>query len=87
MLPEVVDRLPAAVATHVARGENWAVLDFNTWAMGDFNAGVYPERRVFRRLFSQVCGWLPPGTATLIIVEKASWLAPKATESHACGEP
>jgi hypothetical protein len=87
MLPEVVDRLPATVVTHVARGENWAVLDFNTWAMGEFNAGVYPERRVFRRLFNQVCGWVPPRTAKLIIVEKASWFTPKATESHACGGP
>jgi hypothetical protein len=87
MLPEVVDRLPPPVAAHVARGENWAVLDFNTWAMGEFNAGVYPERRVFRRLFSEVCRWVPDGTSKLISVEKASWMAPKTTETQACGEP
>lgn len=87
MLPEVVDRLPAAVAAHVARGEHWAVLDFNTWAMGEFNAGVYPERRVFNRLFSDVCRRLPAGTAKLIVVEKAGWFTQKATESRGCGEP
>ena len=85
--PDAVDSLPPAVAAHVTRGDVSAVLDLNAWAMAEFNAGVYPEDRVFRRLFDQICGWLGPDAARLVIVEKATWFAPKATTSHECGGP
>jgi hypothetical protein len=85
--PEAVDSLPPAVAAHVTRGDVSAVLDLNAWAMGEFNAGVYPENRVFRRLFAQICDWVGPEAARLVVVEKATWFAPKATTSHDCGGP
>jgi hypothetical protein len=85
MLPEAVASLPPAVAAHVTRGETWAVLPFNAWAMSEFNAGAYPEKRVFRRLFAVVCGWIPLGSGRLVIIEKATWVSPKATHQEACG--
>jgi len=85
MLPEVVDDLPPSVAAHVKREEKWAVLPFIDWAMGEFNAGAYPEKRVFLRLYEKICGWIPAGTSKLVIVEKATWLSPKATNHYACG--
>lgn len=86
MVPEVVAGLPAAIAAHVVRGNEWAVLQCNDWAMRAFNAGVYPEQRVFQRLFAEICRRVPPGTAQLVVVEKATWFAPKATTSRRCGE-
>lgn len=85
--PEAVDSLPPAVAAHVTRGDLSAVLDLNAWAMAEFNAGVYPEDRVFRRLFAHICDWVGPEAARLVVVEKATWFAPKATTSHECGGP
>jgi hypothetical protein len=85
--PEAVDSLPPAVAAHVTRGDVSAVLDLDAWAMAEFNAGVYPEGRVFRRLFDQICDWVGPEAARLIVVEKATWFSPKATTSHDCGGP
>jgi hypothetical protein len=85
MRPDAVASLPPAVAAHVTHGETWAVLAFNTWAMHEFNAGAYPEKRVFRRLFATVCNWIPPGSGRLVIIEKATWVSPKATRQEACG--
>lgn len=85
--PEAVDRLPPPVAAHVTRGDASAVLDLNAWSMSEFNAGVYPERRVFLRLFAQICPWVGPDAAQLVIVEKATWFTPKATTIQACGGP
>lgn len=79
MPPEVVRSLPPAVAAHVTPGDEWAVLDLNVWSMAEFNAGVYPERRVFCRLWGEICRWVPSGSARLVVVEKATWFAPKAT--------
>jgi hypothetical protein len=85
--PEAVDRLPPPVAAHVTRGDASAVLDLNAWSMSEFNAGVYPERRVFRRLFAQICRWVGPDAAQLVIVEKATWFTPKATTIQAARRP
>lgn len=87
MRPDAVDCLPPAVAAHVIPGKDWAVLEFNTWAIGEFNAGVYPERRIFRRLFGEICRWVPAGSAQLIVVEKATWFTPKATDIERCPCP
>ncbi len=85
--PEAVDRLPPPVAAHITRGDASAVLDLNAWSMSEFNACVYPERRVFRRLFAQICRWVGPDAAQMVIVEKATWFTPKATTTHDCGGP
>lgn len=79
MDPAAVVRLPAEVARHVTLEGEWAVLDVNVWAMHEFNAGAYPETRVFRRLFAQVCAWIEDPSARLVVVEKATWFAPKST--------
>jgi len=85
--PEAVDSLPPAVGAHVTLGDASAVLDLNAWSMGEFNAGVYPERRVFLRLFDQICRWVAADSAQLVVVEKASWFAPKATTIQAAKRP
>lgn len=85
--PEAVDSLPPPVAALVVRGTDAAVLDLNAWAMDEFNAGVYPERRVFDRLFAAIRSWLGPDAAQLIIVEKATWFAPKATVRETARAP
>ncbi|NBX29655.1 hypothetical protein EBR04_04270 [bacterium] len=81
--PDAVQSLPPAVAAHVTRGDTSAVLDLDAWSMAAFNAGVYPERRVFRRLFTRLCDWVGPDAACLVVVEKATWFTPKATTIHA----
>jgi hypothetical protein len=86
MDPAAVSRLPAEVARHVHQDGEWAVLQINDWAMAEFNAGAYPERRVFRRVCSQLCGWLDDPSARIVIVNKAGWFTPKATRVHQCGE-
>ena len=78
MLPEAADRLPAEVQPYVVRKDRWAMLDVNAWSQSLFNAGVYPEIRVFRRLFEAVSRDLPPDSARLVVVERATWLSPKA---------
>ncbi|MGB8853111.1 MAG: hypothetical protein WCC69_06050 [Pirellulales bacterium] len=83
--PDAFTSLPPAVAAHVTRGDVSAVLDLNAWSLGEFNAGVYPERRVFSRLFAQICDWVGPNAAQLIFVEKATWFTAKATTIQACG--
>jgi hypothetical protein len=83
--PDAVDSLPPEVAAHVTRGDVSAVLDLNAWSMGEFNAGVYPEGRVFRRLFAQICNWVGPNAAQMVVVEKATWFTPKATTIQECG--
>ena len=78
MLPDAADRLPAELQPHVVREERWAMLDVDAWSQSLFNAGVYPEIRVFRRLFEAVSRDLPPESARLVVVERATWLSPKA---------
>lgn len=78
MLPEAADRLPAELQPHVVREPRWAMLDVNAWSQSLFNAGVYPEIRVFRRLFEAVTQDLPPASARLVVVERATWFSPKA---------
>jgi hypothetical protein len=87
MRPDAVASLPPAVAAHVTHGDNWAMLPLNAWAMSEFNAGTYPEKRVFRRLFAAICGWIPPGSGRLVIVEKATWVSPKTTHQEGCESP
>jgi len=85
--PDAARSLPPAVAAHVLPGKDWAVLNLNAWALAEFNAGVYPERRVFRRLFARICRWAPAGSARLVVVEKATWFAPKTTDIEQCCDP
>lgn len=86
MDPAMVSRLPAEVARHVTSQGEWAVLDLNVWAMQEFNAGAYPETRVFRRVFARVCDWIEDPSARLVIVEKATWFAPKSTRVFGRGD-
>ncbi len=86
MDPDVVSRLPAAVGRHVTSQGEWAALDLNVWAMQEFNAGAYPESRVFRRVFARVCDWIEDPSARLVIVEKATWFAPKSTQVTGRGD-
>jgi hypothetical protein len=86
MDPAVVSRLPAEVGRHVTSQGEWAVLDLNVWAMQEFNAGAYPETRVFRRVFARVCDWIEDPSARLVIVEKATWFAPKSTRVYGRGD-
>lgn len=83
MLPEAADRLPAELRPHLAREERWAMLDLDAWSQSLFNAGVYPEIRVFRRLFETVTRDLPAESARLVVVERATWFSPKARRSLA----
>ncbi len=78
LLQDAADRLPAELQPHVVREERWAMLDVNAWSQSLFNAGVYPEIRVFRRLFEAVSRDLPAESARLVVVERATWLSPKA---------
>ncbi|MEX0669191.1 MAG: hypothetical protein WD060_01875 [Pirellulales bacterium] len=78
--------LPAEMAVHVAIQGEWAVFDPNAWSMQQFNAGVYPEERIFRAILGVVCRKLPTASARLVVEEKASWFLPKATHIHACGD-
>jgi hypothetical protein len=86
MDPAAISRLPAEVARHVRQDGEWAVLQINDWAMGEFNGGAYPERRVFSRVCSRVCGWLDDPSTRIVIVDKAGWFVPKSTRVHQCGE-
>jgi len=87
MLPEAADRLPTELQPHVVREERWAVLSLDGWSQSLFNAGVYPEIRIFRRLFEVVCRDLEPESARLVVVERATWLSPKATRQLSCEAP
>ncbi len=78
--------LPPEMAAHVAIQGEWAVFDPNAWSMQQFNAGVYPEERIFRAILAVVCGKLPTASARLVVEEKASWFHPKATHIRACGD-
>lgn len=79
MLKEAADRLPAELQPHVVRQDRSAMLDLGGWSQSLFSAGVYPEIRVFRRLFEVVTKDLPPESARLVVVERATWLSPKAS--------
>lgn len=76
--------LPAEMAAHVAIQGEWAVFDPNLWSMQQFNAGVYPEERIFLAILAVVCDRLPTASARLVVEEKASWFQPKATHIRAC---
>jgi hypothetical protein len=78
--------LPPELSAHVTVQGAWAVFDPNAWSMQQFNAGVYPEERIFRAILSVVCEKLPSHSARLVIEEKAIWFSPKATHIHACGD-
>ena len=79
--------LPPEIADHVVLQDGWAVLDPNAWSMRQFNAGVYPEERIFRAILAVVCGRLPEPSARLVVEEKAGWFFPKATHVRGCGDP
>jgi len=85
--PDAAKSLPPAVAAHVMPGDEWAVLDLNAWAIAEFNAGAYPERRIFRRLFAEICRWVPANAAHLVVVDKATWFAPKTTRIERWDDP
>lgn len=78
--------LPPELAAHVHVQGEWAVLDPNLWSMRQFNAGVYPEERIFRAILAVVCGRLPETSARLVVEEKATWFSPKATHLRGCGD-
>ena len=77
--------LPAELARHVAVHGEWAVFDPNAWSMRQFNAGVYPEERIFRAILAVICRRLPEPSARLVIEEKAGWFFPKTKRVLACG--
>lgn len=79
-------RLPREIATHVLAADDREVLALNDWSMAEFNAGVYPEERIFRALLAEICGRLPEPSARLVLVEKAGWFFPKRTRVLECGE-
>jgi hypothetical protein len=80
-------RLPREIAAHVVAAGDREVLDLNAWAMREFNAGTYPARRVFRALLADICRRLGAADVQLVVVEKASWLAPKKARVENCGAP
>lgn len=80
-------RLPREIAAHVVAAGDREVLDLGAWAMREFNAGTYPARRVFRALLTDVCRRLGAADVRLVVVEKASWLAPKTARVEGCGAP
>lgn len=63
------------------------MLDVNAWSQSLFNAGVYPEIRVFRRLFETVTRNLPPESARLVVVERATWLSPRMVNVLSVARP
>jgi len=77
--------LPAELAPHVAIHGEWAVFDPNAWSMRQFNAGVYPEERIFRAILAVICRQLPEPSARLVIEEKAGWFFPKTSRVLECG--
>ncbi|MFM9058382.1 MAG: hypothetical protein ACKOSQ_04565 [Planctomycetaceae bacterium] len=79
-------RLPRAIAVHAISADDREILDLDAWAMAEFNANTYPEPRIFRALFAEICGRLPGRSARLVIVEKAGWFAPQRTRVLECGE-
>jgi len=87
MRPEAAARLPPELVPHVTRHGEWAVLDLNAWSRQEFNAGCYPEPRIYRRLFTTVCGWIEDPAARLVIFEKAGWFRPRARREVRCDEP
>jgi hypothetical protein len=87
MPPGSAARLPREIAAHALSVGEMEVLDLNAWAMQEFNAGTYPADRVFRALLADICGRLGEPTVELVVVEKASWLAPKTPRRETCCEP
>jgi hypothetical protein len=87
MPPGSAARLPREIAAHALSVGEMEVLDLNAWAMQEFNAGTYPADRVFRALLADICGRLGEPTVELVVVEKASWHAPKTPRRETCCEP
>lgn len=87
MLPEAADKLPAELRPHVVRQDRSAMLDLGGWSQSLFNAGVYPEIRVFRRLFEVVTRDLPPESTRLVVVERATWLRPRMAKVLSVARP
>jgi hypothetical protein len=87
MPPGSAARLPREIAAHALSVGEMEVLDLNAWAMQEFNAGTYPADRVFRALLADICGRLGEPTVELVVVEKASWLAPKTPRRETCCDP
>jgi hypothetical protein len=87
MPPGSAARLPREIAAHALSVGEMEVLDLNAWAMQEFNAGTYPADRVFRALLADICGRLGEPTVELVVVEKASWLAPKTARRETCCDP
>jgi hypothetical protein len=83
---DAVGRLPPEVAAHVTLQGAGALLDVNAWAREEFSGGAYPETRIFRAVFRMICGLVPDRSLRLVIIEKASWSAPKTQRMEACGE-
>jgi hypothetical protein len=86
MPPGSAARLPREIATHVVSAGDREILDLHAWSMREFNAGTYPATRVFRALFADICSRLGDPSVRLVIIEKASWLAPKRPHVIECGE-
>jgi hypothetical protein len=77
-------RLPREIAAHVLAIDERELLDLNAWSRAEFNAGAYPEERIFRALFAEVCGRLPEPSARLVTVEKAGWFVPRQARVLDC---
>lgn len=70
-------RLPREIAAHALAAGDRELLDLNAWSRAEFNAGVYPEERIFRALFAEICRRLPEPSARLVIMKKAGWFFPE----------
>jgi len=76
--PGAADGLPAGILAHATVQDGCTVLDLDVWSMHEFNALAYPEPRIFRAVFADLCRRLPDCGARLVIVHKAGWFMPRS---------
>ncbi len=77
LAPKAVAALPPSLVRHIVAHDLGTALDLNAWSRSEFQANQYPENRIFQAVFRRVCEMVPPGTATLYVIEKATWFTPR----------
>jgi hypothetical protein len=82
LAPQGVAALPPSLARLLESRDPAIVLDFDAWSRNEFQANQYPENRIFQAVFQGICTMVPPGAATMYVIEKASWLAPRRVHRY-----
>lgn len=82
----LVRQLPKEIRSHVRKDRrDRTVVDLDRLSQAEFNAGLYAEPRIFRRIARKFCAYaVNPDDAVLVIREKSGWLGTRPPQTFTC---